>query len=275
MNRHLIGLVASGAIMLGSALSAAPASAAPLLAGHRGATGVAGYPEETLKGIGYAATYGATWVEGDVKFTADDYAVMLHDKTLDRTTDCTGPVSAVTFAELRQCAPSTVVPQLLFWLREAKRLGLGVNVEIPNGITEHQMEVFARTVITEGPDQVVVASWYPEPLEQAKAALGDRVLVAPIIGPTGSPFGYSIPEHKAAGYKIILADFRWMIVNRMHWYADAGIAVWLWTPKTAEDLTRCKALANAEPDMSVIIADDVRVFTDPVAAARAKAKVKR
>lgn len=268
----VVGLVAAVVVAL-SASIALPAAGVEV-AGHRGATGVVGYPEESLKAIGYAATYGATWVEGDVKFTADDYAVMLHDKTLDRTTDCTGPISAVTFAELRECAPATLVPQLLFWLREAKRLGLDANVEIPNGMTEHQMEVFARTVRNEGPDQVVVASWYPEPLEMAKAELGDRVQVAPIIGPSGSPFGYSVTEH-ASKYKIILADFRWMIVARMHWYADAGVAVWLWTPKTAEDITRCKALANAEPETSVIIADDVRMITDPVGAARVRAKVKR
>lgn len=241
--------------------TAAEAAATPTVAGHRGATGVAGYPEESLKATGYARTYGADWVEGDVEFTADDYAVMLHDKTLDRVSGCTGPVAAKTFAQLRQCAPSTEVPQLLFWLREAKRLGLGVNVEIRNGITDHQMEVFARTIRAEAPDQVIVASWYPEPLEMAKDALGDRVLVAPIIAPSGSPFGYSIAEHKAAGFKVILADFRWMIVSRMHWYADAGIAVWLWTAKTPEDITRCKGLAGAEPATSVIIADDVKKVT--------------
>jgi glycerophosphoryl diester phosphodiesterase len=260
MNRHLVGLVASGAIVLGSALSTQPAVAAPQVAGHRGATGVVGHPEESLKAIGYAATYGATWVEGDVKFTADNYAVMLHDKTLDRTTDCTGPVSAVTMAQLRECAPHTVVPQLLFWLRETKRLGLSVNIEIPNPITAHQIEVVRRTIVTEAPDEVIVASWYPEPLEMAKAALGDRVKVAPIIGPTGSPFGYSVAEH-AAQFDVILADYRWMIVDRMHWYADAGVAVHLWTASTPESITRTKALAGAEPATSVIIADDVRKVT--------------
>jgi hypothetical protein len=107
---------------------------------------------------------------------------------------------------------------------------------------------------------VIVASWYPEPLELAKAALGDRVKVAPIIGPTGSPFGYSVAEH-AAQFDVILADYRWMIVDRMHWYADAGVAVHLWTASTPEAITRIKALAGAEPATSVIIADDVRKVT--------------
>jgi glycerophosphoryl diester phosphodiesterase len=241
--------------------TAGTAVAAPIVAGHRGATGVPNYPEETLKAIGYAAAHGAAWVEGDVEFTSDNYAVMLHDKTLDRTTDCTGPVSAVTMAQLRECAPHTVVPQLLFWLREAKRLGLSANIEIRNGITAHQMEVVRRTIVAEAPAEVIVSSWYPEPLAMAKAALGDRVKVAPIIAPSGSPFGYSVAEHKAMGFKVIMADYRWMIVDRMHWYADAGIAVHLWTANTANAITRCKALANAEPTTSVIIADDVAKVT--------------
>lgn len=240
-------LVALGTIQAG----------AVTVAGHRGATGVPGVLEESQGALRYAQRYGATIAEGDVEFTKNGYAVMLHDKTLDRTTDCTGRVADKTFAELRTCAPASVVPQLLFWLREAKSLGLSVNVEIRNGITAHQMEVVRRTIVAEAPDDVVVASWYPEPLEMAKAALGDRVRVAPIIGPTGSPFGYKVAEH-AAQFDLILADYRWMIVDRMHWYADAGVAVWLWTANTDAAITRCKALANAEPTTSAIIADDVR-----------------
>lgn len=238
------------------ALGTSPAGAVPV-AGHRGATGVPGVPEESQGALRYADRYGARWAEGDVEFTADDYAVMIHDKTLDRTTDCTGRIAEKTFAQLRQCAPASRVPQLLFWLRDAKRLGLSVNVEIRNGITAHQMAVFARTIRAEAPTAVVVASWYPGPLQMATAALGDRVRVAPIIGPTGSPFGYSVAEH-AKRFDLILADYRWMIVARMHWYANAGVAVWLWTASTSAGITRCRALANAEPATSVVIADDVR-----------------
>lgn len=274
IRRHgLMAALALGAALCGQP-TAAVAAVVPQVAGHRGATGVAGYPEQSLKAMGYAATYGAAIVEGDVEFTSDDYAVMIHDKTLDRTTDCTGKVADKTFAEIRECAPHTVVPQLLFWLREAKRLGLTANVEIRNGITAHQVEVFARTINQEAPDETVVASWYPQPLADAKAALGTRVKYAPIIGPTGSPFGYSVADH-AANYDIVMPDYRWMIVDRMHWYADAGMPVWLWTADTDAAITRCKALANAEPATSVIIANDVRKITAPAIAAGVKAKAKR
>lgn len=248
----LIALIGITAILVSSFAAVTAAYGAPVAGGHRGATGVAGYPEESLKATGYAKKYGAGVVEGDVEFTRDGYAVMLHDKTLNRTTNCTGRVADLTFAQLRTCASHAEVPQLLFWLREAKRLGLTVNVEIRNGITAHQVAVFARTIRTEAPANVVVASWYPKPLDDAKAALGSRARYAPIIAATGSPFGYSVAEH-AKRYDVIMPDFRWMIVARVQWYHDAGVEVWGWTAKTAEDVRRMRALK-----LDVIIADDVR-----------------
>lgn len=249
---------AIAAALLGALLAlgvAAPAQATPDVAGHRGATGVSGYPEETLKATGYADRYGASIVEGDVQYTSDGVPVMLHDTTLDRTTRCSGKPSALTFAQLRRCATAAEVPELRYWLREAKRLGLVVNVEIRNGITAKHVATLASIIRSEAPAEVVVASWYPAPLDLAKKALGSRVKVAPIIGPTGSPFGYSVAEH-AKKYDVILPDFRWLIVARVRWYHEAGVEVWAWTGKTTADITRMKALK-----VDVLIVDDVRKVT--------------
>jgi len=245
------------------AMTITPAEAAgPLVAGHRGTTNVPGYPDQSLKSIGYVKTYGGQIVEGDVRFTSDDYAVMAHD---DKAPGCSGTISGRTFADLRTCSGSSVFPQMLFWLREAKRLGLTANVELKGHPTAHQYEVFARTVLAEGPPNVVVASFYPETLEAVTEILGDyrtggRVRVAPIIAPTGSPFGYSVSAH-AAKYDLILADFDWFIVDRVRWYRDAGVHVWFWTADDPAAITRCKALANASPSTTAIIADDVRKVT--------------
>ncbi len=254
-------IIVAMALVLAALAALGPTPAMAWTAGgHRGATGVPGYPEQSLKALQYAKQYGATVAEGDVKFTQDDYAVMLHDTTLDRTTDCTGPVSAVTFAELRTCAPGTVVPQLLFWVRETKTLGLVATIEVPRGMTAHQVEVLRRTVVAEAPSDVVIAAWYPESLDNAEAALGTRAKYAPIIGPTGSPFGYSVADH-AAKYEIILPDFHSLIVARVRWYHEAGVEVWGWTAKNSEDVVRMKALK-----LDVIIANDVRMVTEPLSA---------
>ena len=66
--------------------------------GHRGACGHA--PENTLAGLRAAALYGASAVEFDVKLTSDGVPILMHDDTLSRTTDGSGPVRAASRADL-------------------------------------------------------------------------------------------------------------------------------------------------------------------------------
>jgi glycerophosphoryl diester phosphodiesterase len=73
-------------------------SARPVIA-HRGSSAEA--PENTLPAFEAAVQRGADAVELDVRLTADGAPVVIHDATLDRTTDRTGPVSGLTLAELR------------------------------------------------------------------------------------------------------------------------------------------------------------------------------
>ncbi len=75
-----------------------------LLCGHRG-TGktVSGnpFPENTLISIQRAIEEGAEMVEFDVLLSADGVPVLMHDDTVDRTTNGSGCVSAMTLAQLR------------------------------------------------------------------------------------------------------------------------------------------------------------------------------
>jgi glycerophosphoryl diester phosphodiesterase len=72
----------------------------PRLFGHRGAAGVA--PENTLVSFERARQDGVDVLELDVHATADGEIVVLHDATLDRTTDGAGPVCALTMRELER-----------------------------------------------------------------------------------------------------------------------------------------------------------------------------
>jgi glycerophosphoryl diester phosphodiesterase len=72
---------------------------ARLVIAHRGSSAAA--PENTLPAFEAAVAQGADAVELDVRLTADGAPVVIHDATLDRTTDRTGPVAALTLAELR------------------------------------------------------------------------------------------------------------------------------------------------------------------------------
>lgn len=70
----------------------------PRVAAHRGAGRLA--PENTLAAMRLGASFGFGMFEFDVKLSGDGVLVLMHDATLDRTTDGTGRVAGRTFAEL-------------------------------------------------------------------------------------------------------------------------------------------------------------------------------
>ncbi|MBS4178866.1 glycerophosphodiester phosphodiesterase [Lederbergia citrea] len=68
--------------------------------GHRGSMG--SLPENTLLGFRHALECGVDGIEPDVQLTKDGEVVVIHDETIDRTTDGTGYVKDFTLNELRQ-----------------------------------------------------------------------------------------------------------------------------------------------------------------------------
>lgn len=72
----------------------------PLVIAHRGASIEA--PENTIAAFERAVELGADALELDVHLSADGQVVVLHDPTLDRTTNARGPVAARTVSDLRE-----------------------------------------------------------------------------------------------------------------------------------------------------------------------------
>ena len=70
----------------------------PLVIGHACAGGEA--PHNTLAGVRACLATGAHAMEIDVRLSADGVPVLMHDATVDRTTNLSGPVSSFTAAEL-------------------------------------------------------------------------------------------------------------------------------------------------------------------------------
>lgn len=71
-----------------------------IVTSHRGAGFLE--PENTLRAIRRAIALGADQVEIDVQLTRDGHLVLMHDATVDRTTNGTGKVADLTIAEIRQ-----------------------------------------------------------------------------------------------------------------------------------------------------------------------------
>ena len=95
----------------------------PRVIGHRGAAAYA--PENTLASFREARRRGATWVEIDVKLTADGVPIVMHDSSLKRTMGIDRLVAETPRAELPGDVPTFEEAIACF-----AELGLGCNVEI-------------------------------------------------------------------------------------------------------------------------------------------------
>jgi glycerophosphoryl diester phosphodiesterase len=72
----------------------------PLVIAHRGAS--AYEPENTLRAFDLAIRQGAQMIELDLHVTCDNHVVVIHDPTLNHTTNLTGRVDRLTLAEVRR-----------------------------------------------------------------------------------------------------------------------------------------------------------------------------
>ncbi|HEX8052150.1 MAG TPA: glycerophosphodiester phosphodiesterase [Thermoleophilaceae bacterium] len=180
-----------------SLVAAAPAAAAVEIHAHRGgpvAAGVPVTPEDTQESFAFGDSIGADVVELDAKLSSDRVPMVMHDATLDRTTDCDGQISQRTAAELAAChvdvigteadirqvpGATVAIPKLADVLAWAKANDVHLNLEIKNQPTDPDYDGssgFATAVLDAVTasgvprDHVLIQSFWPPNLDVAKAA---------------------------------------------------------------------------------------------------------
>ena len=123
---------------------------------HRGYSSEA--PENTLPAYRLAKKKGFEYVECDVSFTADNVAVLLHDATIDRTSNSTGNISDLTFETVRsidfgswtnEASAGTVIPTFEEFILLCRNIGLRPYVELKAG-TEAQIKSLVGIVARHG-----------------------------------------------------------------------------------------------------------------------------
>jgi glycerophosphoryl diester phosphodiesterase len=80
----------------------------PLLSAHRGGSTLA--PENTIWAYRHAFAYGMDFVEIDVRETLDGVFVSMHDDTVDRTTNGSGPIAGMTWAQIEALNAADFIP---------------------------------------------------------------------------------------------------------------------------------------------------------------------
>ena len=148
-----------------------------MLAAHR-AGPAEGTPENSLTALRRSAELGSVFVEVDVAQTSDGILVLMHDRTLDRTTTGQGRLSELTFPELSEVrlvdpdgAPiDEPIPTLAAALELADELGIYLELDLKSVSVESVAEIVDAAGLTA--DTVLIAYNVEDVARAHRAARG-------------------------------------------------------------------------------------------------------
>ena len=216
-----------------------------LILGHRGSKGTA--PENTLASFKKALLTGCDGLELDVHLSKEGIPVVIHDETVDRTTDATGFVSSYTIRELKEMDAGSwfhrayhgeqipTLEEILILLSEEKFVGL-LNIELKTDkiAYENIEEIVLNLVKAYRPNyQVVYSSFNYETLE--------RVLIEDRNAEIGILFGKMGREtdNLPSGASVLAWHGRYTLVKQMVRTNKNKLPLRLWTVNSYFDLGYC------------------------------------
>ena len=159
----------------------------PLVIAHRGGAGL--WPENTLFSFRRAVELGVDVLEMDVRTSLDGVLVVVHDETVDRTTDGKGRVEELTFAELRaldagyRWSPGQAKHEFPY-------RGSGIQIPALKDVLDQFSET--KIAIEIKPDSMVVARALCDVLREARRA--ESVIVGSFHRQALSAFRKACPE---------------------------------------------------------------------------------
>jgi glycerophosphoryl diester phosphodiesterase len=203
-------------------------------------------PENTMISFERGLELGADWIELDVHLSRDEALIVIHDETLDRTTNGHGLVRDHTLAELRtlDAGDGQRIPTLdevLAWARERQTV---VDIEIKNapvyypGIERRLVAALDRGGMT---DQVIVISFDHAAVKRVHE-LEPRITTGVLYAcrPTDAGVGLA----RAAGADAVLPHWAYVTSEDVATAHAAGLSVAPW--------------ATSDPDvMHKLVADGV------------------
>lgn len=219
--------------------SRAREAGATLVGGHRG--NPAEHPENTLASFRSAIELGVDMIECDVHMSADGALVVIHDHTLDRTTNGSGLVAQHTLAELREldAGDGERLPVLAEVSQLARdRVGLCVEIkQIPIPYPDLEEKLIAQLRDLETLDQTAVVSFHHGAVMRLKE-LEPRLAVGVLEG--ARPID-PVAILRSADADIYSPHYGAMdpeLVEQVH---AAGGVVGVWTVDDAAAVAWCQA----------------------------------
>ena len=243
--------------------AAQPGQNKPLVFAHQGGEGL--WPSNTMLGFDNSAKLGADVLDTDMHMTKDGALVLMHDETVNRTTNGTGAIRDLTLAEIKKLdaaysfstdggktfpyrGQGVTVPTLeeLFRAYPDKRIGIEIKQTEPEATAKAFCQAIRKANMQ---NKVLVSSFRqqnmlafrrecPEIATSATEIEARDFFVAQMIGLQGiiTPEYQSlqIPERNS-GFTLLTAQF----IAAAH---SRGLPVQPWTINTEDDLRRIIAL---------------------------------
>lgn len=173
----------------------------PLVSAHRGGRFLPGLPENSLAAFEHTLSVGPAILEMDISLTQDSVLVLLHDASLDRTTNGTGKIQDKTWAELKALRLKDDFGQLTAYpiptLEEVLEWGKGkaiLSLDIKRGVPFERVIEKVRSTGTQ--DYVFLITYNPADAKKVHALDPDLMISATLrnaeeiarMEETGVPF---------------------------------------------------------------------------------------
>lgn len=240
----------------------------PLILAHRGASAHA--PENTLAAFELAHKQGAHGIELDAKLSADGEVVVIHDASVERTTDGHGRVSQLSITALRELDAGSFfaeqfqgekIPTLVEVFETIGKRAI-INVELTNydtprdGLADKVCELVQRFGLQAS---VLFSSFLPSNLKRTRSLLPEtpRGLLAlgGWVGWWSRSFGFNFGDYQALHPG--LSDTTPQQVARVH---RLKRRIHVWTVNGADDIRRL-----IDWGVDGIITDDPKLAMDLLA----------
>lgn len=213
-------------------------SPVPLIIAHRGASHDA--PENTITAFALSVEEGAEGIELDVQLSADGVPVVIHDKTVERTTNGRGAVSKLSTQQLQTLDAGDGRPiPTLDQVFETFGPTLLYNVELKSGLWPDNNLAAAIAERIDGhqlEEHVLVSSFNPLTVRQSRRTLNPRTPVAHLRQTSLSSFKHQLVKAEADNPHHSLVNERYMA-----WAARHNLLVNVWT---VDDPAEAQRLAN-------------------------------
>lgn len=208
--------------------------------GHRGMPSKA--PENTVEGALLAYDYGADIIENDIYLSADGEVVVMHDSTIDRTTNGTGKIESMTLAQIKKYLvnkqfgdkyPNCEIPTLAEYFEAFKDNDAHIFIEIKSKKTQIVSKMYEVIQKYDFEDRVSIIAFGTNIMRECKKvcpqislgylvsnysdpndAYGSTVKVNELVGDYHTTFN---PNHASVSSAFITAA------------QHRGITLWPWT----------------------------------------------